>query len=88
MWLATSTPVIAQAIYTSGHGDIGVGYDSVNEAFEPHWHMDAGAVIDGSPLVAGEEYEPDALMARASATRTSPTGLSNILGVSDGTTSL
>lgn len=76
----------AQSIYTSGHGDIGVGYDAVTQQFEPHWHLGTGAVVDGNPLASGEEYEPDELMAQTTATRTSPNGLSSIIGVADGTT--
>jgi surface-anchored protein len=80
-----STPGRAQAIYTGGHGDIGVGYLSEERAFEPHWHLGADAIVDGSPLPAEEEYEPGDLVARTTATRNSPSGLSSILGVADGT---
>lgn len=76
----------AQVIYSSGHGDIGVGYDAAAQEFEPHWHLDTGAVVDGSPLAADTEYEPGDLNARGNATRTSPSGLSSTLGVADGTT--
>ncbi len=48
----------AQAIYSSGHGDIGAAYDSVNKEFETHWHLHTGAVVNGTPLVAGDEYAP------------------------------
>lgn len=73
-----------QAIYTSGHADIGVGYSGGN--FEPHWHLHAGAVVDGTPIAADEEYDPDDLRARTSAMRSSPTGLNAGIGVADGTT--
>ncbi|GAB4241726.1 MAG: hypothetical protein OHK005_04980 [Candidatus Methylacidiphilales bacterium] len=76
----------SQSIYTSGHGDIGVGYDSITQEFEPHWHLEVGAVVDGNPLAADTEYEPANLIARTSSTRTSPTGLNSILGVADGST--
>ncbi|MFQ3670524.1 MAG: choice-of-anchor M domain-containing protein, partial [Verrucomicrobiia bacterium] len=52
----------------------------------PHWHLDAGAVVNGSPLAAGEEYDPGDLIARTTATRSSPSGLSSIIGVADGST--
>lgn len=84
--LAVPSSLLAQAVYTSGHGDIGVGYDSVTKQFEPHWHLGAGAVVDGSPLGSDAEYDPDDLIARTHATRTSPTGLASILGVADGST--
>ena len=85
-FLAFTSPLRAQAIYTSGHGDIGAGYDAGIKEFEPHWHLHAGAVVDGSPLAADGEYDPIDLNARGQATRTSPSGLSSIIGVADGTT--
>ena len=75
----------AQAIYSSGHGDIGAAYDSSNQQFEPHWHLHTGAVVNGTPLLADDEYAPVDLNARTQATRTSPTGLASTIGVSDGT---
>ena len=82
--LAFTSPLGAQAIYSSGHGDIGVGYDAGE--FEPHWHLHAGAIVDGSPLAADGEYAPIDLNAHGQATRTSPNGLSSTIGVADGTT--
>jgi len=82
----TVTTIHAQSIYTSGHADIGVGYDDVSKQFEPHWHLEPGAVVDGTTLAAEAEYEPADLIARGNATRTSPNGLSSIIGVPDGTT--
>lgn len=75
----------AQAIYSSGHGDVGAAYDSLNKEFEPHWHLHTGSVVDGTPLAADEEYAPGDLNARTQATRTSPSGLASTIGVSDGT---
>lgn len=75
----------AQSIYTSGHGDVGAGYDAVSKEFEPHWHMGSGAVIHGSPLIDDEEYEPANLVAQTTSTRNSPNGLSSLIGVADGT---
>lgn len=82
--LLGATTLQAQSIYTSGHGDIGAGYDDVAMEFEPHWHLHAGAVVDGSPLAADGEYAPVDLNARGQAKRTSPSGLSSIIGVADG----
>jgi len=64
----------AQIYYTTGHGDIGVGYDPADQAFEPHWHL-------------GEEveYEPAEVIAVVQATASSPSGLSSAIGVGDGT---
>jgi len=77
-------PASAQVqIYSSGHGDIGVGYDAGE--FDPHWHLGSGATVDGSPLAVEEEFAPGDINARASATRTSPIGLSGAIGVADGT---
>lgn len=81
-----SPSVSAQSIFTSGHGDVGVGYDESVDEFEPHWHLGAGAVVDGTALLLEAEYEPGDLVARTSATRTSPIGLSSAIDVVDGTT--
>jgi surface-anchored protein len=62
----------AQIYYTTGHGDIGVGYDPTEQAFEPHWHL-------------GEEYAPDEVIAVVQSTASSPSGSSSALGVADGT---
>lgn len=70
------------AVYSSGHGDIGVGYEGGE--FEPHWHLDAGAIVDGSPLASEEEYSPTEMIAQVTATRNSPNGLSSGIGVADG----
>jgi len=43
-------------IYTEGHGDIGIAYE--DGAFEPHWHLHAGAVVNSSPLSEDAEYAP------------------------------
>lgn len=51
----------AAVVYSKGHGDIGIAYEG--GAFEPHWHLHAGAVVDGTPLGADDEFEPDALVA-------------------------
>ena len=47
----------AQAVWTSGHGDIGVGYEGGE--LHGHWHIEGG-VVDGTPR-PDEEFEPDAL---------------------------
>jgi surface-anchored protein len=47
-------------IFSEGHGDIGIAYEG--GAFEPHWHLHAGAVVNNSPLSEDAEYAPgDAL---------------------------
>jgi surface-anchored protein len=74
----------AQDIYTEDHGDVGVGYDDIAEEFEPHWHLGAGAIVNGSPIPADEEYEPGNLIARTETTRSSPAGSSSVLGLADG----
>jgi surface-anchored protein len=78
----------AQSIYTSGHADVGVGYDDIAEEFEPHWHTGVGAVVDGVSQGADAEFAPVDLIARTTATRTTPSGgggLAGLLGVPDGT---
>lgn len=64
----------AQVFYTTGHGDIGVGYDPAEQAFEPHWH-----------LGEDEEYAPNEGVAVIQSAGTSPIGSSSALGVPDGT---
>jgi surface-anchored protein len=66
--------VQAQIFYTTGHGDIGVGYDPSEQAFEPHWH-----------LGEDDEYAPSEVVAVIQSTGSSPAGLSTALGVPDGT---
>lgn len=50
-----------QMLWTSGHGDIGVGYEDEGGGFtlHPHWHIEGGTV-DGTPR-PDEEFEADAL---------------------------
>lgn len=73
--LALATQVAsAQLAYTSGHADIGFGYeeeDPINEPgvfeFHPHWHThndDPGEeAILGGMIAAQEEYDADAVFA-------------------------
>lgn len=49
----------AQQLYTLGHGDIGLGEGT---ELEPHVHLSAGAVVDGTSLAEEGEYEPDELL--------------------------
>jgi len=81
--LASATLASAQSAYTGGHGDIGIAFEG--GAFEPHWHLGAGATVDGSPLASEGEYEPGDIFAETSFTRMSPSGLNAGLGVADGT---
>ena len=83
--LLTSGLAHAASIYTSGHGDIGAGYDGTVKEFEPHWHLHGGAVVDGTPLAVDGEYAPVDLIAVTTSTRLSPSGLSGGIGVADGT---
>jgi surface-anchored protein len=53
-----AAPAVA-VVYTAGHGDIGVAYeDPENEPndFFVHAHLGTGAIVDGVPLAADEEY--------------------------------
>jgi surface-anchored protein len=68
------SPLQAQIPYTTGHGDIGVGYDSLGKAFDPHWH-----------LGEDEEFAPHEVEAVVYSTGASPLGLASALGVADGT---
>jgi hypothetical protein len=64
----------AQIFYSTGHGDIGVGYE--NGEFNPHWHL--GGEDEG------EEHSPGDVIALVQKTASSPTGLSAAIGVADG----
>ncbi len=71
----------SQAIWTLGHGDIGIGYENGNEGvFEPHWHLGEDGevvVVDGvaqSNDPTGFEYETDALNLRFAASALRPAG--------------
>jgi len=69
IWTPASS---AQIYYTTGHGDIGIGYEEGE--LEPHWHLDAG------------EYAPGEVIARVSSTTLSPGGSVSFLGAADGST--
>lgn len=86
-FLFNTVSVHAQAIYTEGHGDLGVEYTPGETEFEPHWHLGAGAVVDGEPLAEGDEFAPDAAVARLFGTaNVSQSSVANALGVSTGYT--
>lgn len=58
--LSSLTAGAQSFIYSEGHGDIGIAYEG--GAFEPHWHLHAGAAVNSSPLSEDAEYAPgDAL---------------------------
>jgi surface-anchored protein len=80
-------PARAASIYTAGHGDIGVEYTSGETEFEAHWHLGAGAVVDGSPLGSEAEYEPGDIVGQLSTTtEVSNASVAAALGVATGTT--
>jgi len=72
-----------QSIYTHGHTDIGLDYR--NGALVPHWHLDAGNIVDGQPLDEESEYAPEALVAQFSGLRGSASGSLDYLSVPTGT---
>jgi surface-anchored protein len=86
----TLTPVSAQVLWTSGHGDIGIGY--VAGALEPHWHLGEAnetVVLDGSPQndPAGFEYEPDQILAQTALSGLRPVAIQwSPIGVAGGAT--
>jgi len=85
--LALGSIAHAQAVlYTSGHGDIGIEYEVGSNEFEPHWHIGAGASIDGSPLISEAEYAPDQIIARTTTTFAALSGANTWLGVTVGGT--
>jgi surface-anchored protein len=58
LWLSGST-ARAAAIYSGGHGDLGVEYDPGEDphAFHVHVHVHAGSIVDGAPLADDEEFD-------------------------------
>ncbi len=81
----------AQVEWTAGHGDIGIGYDSL-DGLEPHWHIgedDETVVLDGvsqSFGPSGTEYEPDELIAVGNRVETRPASPTwDFIGVTAGT---
>jgi len=57
--LTTLATARGAAIYTAGHGDIGIAYEG--GALEPHVHIHDGSIVDGVPVnnpPDGEEYDP------------------------------
>ncbi len=56
--LIMTTPVLA-AVYTGGHGGIGLGEA---DGLELHVHLHDGAVVNGIPLTDDAEYAPDELI--------------------------
>lgn len=54
-----ATPAFSVALWTEGHGDIGVAFEG--GALEPHWHI-AGGTVDGTPR-PDEEFEAGDLIA-------------------------
>jgi len=67
--LSTSDVSVA-AIYSGGHGDLGVEYDASEDpnGFFVHVHVHAGSIVDGAPLVDDEEYAGDEIIIRVPAT--------------------
>lgn len=59
--LSTSTPILAQNVYTSGHADIGVAFEDEGggAALFLHGHLGNGAIVDGESLTGdGLELAP------------------------------
>ncbi len=53
-------PASGAALYTAGHGDIGLAYEA--GALDPHVHLHDGTIVDGVPInnpPDGEEYAPE-----------------------------
>lgn len=76
--VGVGSPAFA-ALYTSGHGDIGVGYEDEETpgTFElhPHWHLGSTAVVDGAPVgnaPDGEEFDAGDITAAVTTANTAP----------------
>ena len=62
--LALAAAAARAEVWTLGHGDIGVAYDSATPgAFEMEVHVEQDGVVDGTPItnLAGQAYEPGAI---------------------------
>lgn len=66
LFLALSLGADAAVTYSSGHGDIGLEYGGAG-TLALHAHLHAGAVVDGVPLIADNEYEPEDIVFQVSA---------------------
>lgn len=58
--LALSSPAFS-AVYSAGHGDIGIAYEGSGPVFFFHYHLGSTATLDGVPVgnpPDGEEFEP------------------------------
>ena len=75
----------AQLYYSAGHGDFGIEYEGSTE-FIPHWHLDAGSVVGGVTLMAGQEYAVSELTAYVSTERSASAYVADWLGVASGAT--
>lgn len=83
--LQLTTSASAQSVYTAGHGDLGIEYE--DGAFHAHWHIGAGAAVNGSPLSVENEYDAGDLIGRLEGTSAvSHSGVAAALGVTTGTT--
>lgn len=83
--LLLATSASAQAVYTAGHGDLGIEYE--DGEFHSHWHIGAGATVNGSALSQDTEYEPASLIGFLQGTSAvSNANVAAALGVSTGTT--
>lgn len=68
---------------STGHGDIGIGYKGA--AFNPHWHIGPGAIVDGLEQDSVAEYESSVLIVEVGSTHIAPIGLQGLIGIEDGT---
>lgn len=48
---------LSAAVYSAGHGDLGIAYDA--GAFDLHLHLHAGAVVDGVTTATDTEFASD-----------------------------
>ncbi len=72
--LGSDRQATASAVFSDGHGDIGVAYDDIGKTFDLHVHVHAGSVVDGSPLVSDAEYAPDEIVILVTTETARPVG--------------
>jgi|LakMenEpi03Aug12_release.lakeMendotaPanAssembly.Ray.scaffolds.fasta_scaffold114754_4 surface-anchored protein len=80
--IATSTH--AASTYTGGHADLGIAHEA-GVGFDLHIHFHTGAIIDGVPLVADDEFDPADIVTTTSTSSARPAGAGfDFIGTSAG----
>jgi surface-anchored protein len=85
IFLSVPLAARAQSLLSEGTGRLSLAYSAVHSEFLTSWDVESGAIVDGSPLGSSTNFALNELSPFVSLTVNSPNGLSNVIGVSDGT---